>query len=74
MVQCKAYPRYCNPSRLESTKEFGGYLARRSLKSRVGWVSTQPWLIEIGNMHGRGAQACFPDGSIRSMDQLVGGM
>ena len=30
--------------------------------------STQPWLIEIGNMHGRGAQACFPDGSIRSVD------
>jgi len=35
--------------------------------------STQPWLIEIGNMHGRGAQACFPDGSIRGMDQLIGG-
>lgn len=34
--------------------------------------STQPWLIEIGNMHGRGAQACFPDGSIRGMDQVLG--
>lgn len=34
--------------------------------------STQPWLIEIGNMHGRGAFICFPDGSIRPMDDIVG--
>ena len=34
--------------------------------------STQPWLIEIGNMHGHGAHVCFPDGSIRSMDDIVG--
>ena len=34
--------------------------------------STQPWLIEIGNMHGRGAHICFPDGSIRPMDDVVG--
>lgn len=34
--------------------------------------STQPWLIEIGNMHGHGANICFPDGSIRSMDDVVG--
>jgi hypothetical protein len=33
--------------------------------------STQPWLIEIGNMHGRGALMCFPDGSIRSMDEVM---
>ncbi len=33
---------------------------------------TQPWLIEIGNMHGRGAHICFPDGSIRAMDDVVG--
>lgn len=34
--------------------------------------STQPWLIEIGNMHGQGALICFPDGSIKSMDEVVG--
>ena len=34
--------------------------------------STQPWLIEIGNMHGGGANICFPDGSIRSMDEVAG--
>ncbi|MDX2080331.1 MAG: type II secretion system protein [Terrimicrobiaceae bacterium] len=34
--------------------------------------STQPWLIEIGNMHGQGAFICFPDGSIRPMDEIVG--
>ena len=31
----------------------------------------QPWLSEIGNMHGRGALMCFPDGSIRAMDDVV---
>lgn len=35
--------------------------------------STQPWLIEIGNMHGGGAMACFPDGSVRSMAEIVPG-
>lgn len=34
--------------------------------------STQPWLIEIGNMHGRGANICFPDGSIRPMIEVTG--
>jgi prepilin-type N-terminal cleavage/methylation domain-containing protein len=34
--------------------------------------STQPWLIEIGNMHGQGALICYPDGSIKPMDQVVG--
>ncbi|MFZ4599190.1 MAG: type II secretion system protein [Terrimicrobiaceae bacterium] len=33
--------------------------------------STQPWLLEIAGMHARGANICFPDGSIRSMDDLV---
>jgi len=35
--------------------------------------STQPWLIEIGNMHGVGALICFPDGSVRTMDDVAGG-
>jgi len=34
--------------------------------------STQPWIIEIGNMHGQGALSCYPDGSIKSMDEVVG--
>jgi len=34
--------------------------------------STQPWLIEIGNMHGKGAHICYPDGSIKSMAEVVG--
>ena len=34
--------------------------------------STQPWLIEIGNMHGHGANICYPDGSIRTMDEVAG--
>lgn len=34
--------------------------------------STQPWLVEIGNMHGRGALLCFPDGSVRSMSDVAG--
>lgn len=33
--------------------------------------STQPWLIEIGNMHGNGALICFPDGSIKAMGEVV---
>lgn len=34
--------------------------------------NTQPWLVEIGNIHGRGANICFTDGSIRSMDDVLG--
>jgi type II secretory pathway pseudopilin PulG len=34
--------------------------------------STQPWLIEIGNMHGQGALICYPDGSVKPMDEVVG--
>jgi type II secretory pathway pseudopilin PulG len=33
--------------------------------------STQPWLVEIGNMHGRGAHIIFPDGSIRVMSEFL---
>lgn len=33
--------------------------------------ATQPWLVEIGNMHGRGALICFPDGSIKAMDDII---
>ena len=32
----------------------------------------QPWLIEIGNMHGHGAFICFPDGSIKTMGDIIG--
>ena len=33
--------------------------------------ATQPWLIEIAGVHGHGPRVCFPDGSIRSMDDLL---
>jgi prepilin-type N-terminal cleavage/methylation domain-containing protein len=33
--------------------------------------STQPWFVEIGNMHGKGAYICFPDGSIKTMNDLL---
>lgn len=32
---------------------------------------TQPWFVEIGNAHGRGAHILFPDGSIKVMDDFV---
>ena len=32
---------------------------------------TQPWLVEIGNIHGRGAHILFPDGSVRVMNDIV---
>lgn len=35
--------------------------------------STQPWLVEIGNMHGAGALICFPDGSVRTMTEVSQG-
>jgi len=31
----------------------------------------QPWLVEAGGPHGRGPHICFPDGSIRSLDDLL---
>ncbi|MEI8312959.1 MAG: hypothetical protein WCH98_19610 [Verrucomicrobiota bacterium] len=33
--------------------------------------STQPWLVEITDMHGHGPNVCFPDGSIRQLDDLM---
>jgi len=30
----------------------------------------QPWFVEIGNMHGRGAYICFPDGSIKTINDF----
>lgn len=33
--------------------------------------ATQPWLIEIAGMHGRGPNICFPDGSIRPVNDLL---
>lgn len=35
--------------------------------------STQPWFVEIGNMHGKGANICFPDGSIKNLNDLLPG-
>jgi prepilin-type N-terminal cleavage/methylation domain-containing protein len=32
---------------------------------------TQPWLVELTGMHGRGPNICFPDGSIRQLDDLL---
>lgn len=32
----------------------------------------QPWFIEIGDMHGHGALICLPDGSVRSLNDLIG--
>lgn len=31
----------------------------------------QPWLIEVVGLHGRGPNICFPDGSIRPLDDLL---
>jgi type II secretory pathway pseudopilin PulG len=33
--------------------------------------SNQPWLVELGNIHGNGAYILFPDGSIRVMNDIV---
>ena len=33
--------------------------------------STQPWLVEIGDNHGKGNLVIFPDGSVRSLDELM---
>jgi prepilin-type N-terminal cleavage/methylation domain-containing protein len=33
--------------------------------------ATQPWFIEIGNAHGRGAFICFPDGSIKTINDFL---
>jgi len=33
--------------------------------------STQPWLLEVSGPHGRGPNICFPDGSIRQMEDFL---
>ena len=32
----------------------------------------QPWLVEIGNIHGEGPFISFPDGSIKSLNEVLG--
>jgi prepilin-type N-terminal cleavage/methylation domain-containing protein len=32
---------------------------------------TQPWLIERGDAHGRGALICFPDGAIKPFSKVL---
>jgi len=32
---------------------------------------THPWLIEIGDAHGRGPLICFPDGSIKPLSRVL---
>jgi type II secretory pathway pseudopilin PulG len=33
--------------------------------------STQPWLIEAANAHGKGPLICFPDGTVKSMFKVL---
>ena len=33
--------------------------------------STQPWLVEAANAHGKGPLICFPDGSVKSMFKVL---
>lgn len=33
--------------------------------------STQPWLVEVASVHRKGANVCFPDGSIRPLKDLL---
>lgn len=33
--------------------------------------STQPWLVEIGDLHNGGGHILFPDGSIRKMSDFL---
>lgn len=33
--------------------------------------STMPWLIQIANVHGRGALMIFPDGSVRDFESVM---
>lgn len=33
--------------------------------------TTQPWVVENANVHGRGALLVFPDGSIRDLDDVL---
>ena len=34
--------------------------------------ATQPWLLERASAHRRGPNVCYPDGSIHTMDELLG--
>jgi len=33
--------------------------------------ATQPWLVEMGNMHGKGAHICFPDGTVKPLRKVL---
>jgi len=33
--------------------------------------TTQPWLIEAANAHGKGPLICFPDGTVKSMSKVL---
>lgn len=33
--------------------------------------ATHPWLIEVGDAHGKGPLICFPDGSIKPLSRIL---
>lgn len=33
--------------------------------------STQPWIVEVAGVHRKGANICFPDGSIKSLQDIL---
>lgn len=56
------------------TGEFGMHYVPTQFDATPGianrW-STQPWLIEAANAHGKGPLICFPDGSVKSMFKIL---
>lgn len=56
------------------TGDFAMHYAPTQFDSTPGianrW-STQPWLIEAANAHGKGPLICFPDGSVKSMSKVL---
>lgn len=58
--------RYANRSKIDPDKFFGSYVPTpfdENPASPYRW--SQPWAIERGDLHGKGAHMLMPDGSIQ---------
>ncbi|MBJ7391745.1 MAG: type II secretion system protein [Chthoniobacterales bacterium] len=56
------------------TGDFGMHYVPTAFNATPGianrWT-TQPWLIEAADAHGKGPLICFPDGSVKSMFKVL---
>ncbi len=70
---CPTHTRLMDPEDVEALPYRIDYMPTKfspGVFTPYRWAK-QPWLIEIGDFHGKGAHILFPDGSVRTLNDVV---